>query len=157
MSTFDNFGNNLIKLRKRKNITQMELAEILGVSYSTIAMYETNKRQPRMDVVVKIANYFDVPISELIEIETTDTNIINVLNNLKNIALDGNFTFKNRKVTKKTLKILLTTIEDLKSKIIYYENKEELRQRQLKIDIIKEKYNLSDIDLEALKSDLNNL
>ena len=135
----------------------MELAEILGVSYSTIAMYETNKRQPRMDVVVKIANYFDVPISELIEIETTDTNIINVLNNLKNIALDGNFTFKNRKVTKKTLKILLTTIEDLKSKIIYYENKEELRQRQLKIDIIKEKYNLSDIDLEALKSDLNNL
>mgnify|MGYP000990567760 CR=1 FL=1 len=36
--------------------------------------------------------------------------------------------------------------------------KEELRQEQIKIDIIKEKYNLpADVDLEALKFDLNNI
>lgn len=157
MSTFDNFGNNLIKLRKQKNITQMELAEILGVSYSTIAMYETNKRQPKMDIIVKIANYFEVPVNELIELETIDNDLLNVLRNLERNALRGKLTFNERKITKKSLKLLLETIEDLRTKIIYYENKEELRQKQLKMDVIKEKYNLSDIDLEALKTDLNNL
>lgn len=161
MSAFDNFGNNLIKLRKQKNMTQMELASVLGISYSTIAMYETNKRQPRMEVVKKIADFFNVPVSELIQVVPIDDNIINVLDNFRDNVLGGSFTFNKRKITKETIELLLKTIDDLKTRIIYFENKEELKQREKTIDSIidniKDKYNLSDNDLEDLKSNLNKL
>ena len=38
------FGDTLNMLRKRDNLTQKELAEKLGISFSAISMYERGKR-----------------------------------------------------------------------------------------------------------------
>lgn len=54
------FGDKLRELRKKKQITQKELALILKLSESTIGMYERNERQPDYDTLNRIANYFKV-------------------------------------------------------------------------------------------------
>lgn len=54
-------GEKLKQLRNERKITQIELAKILNVSQSTIKMIESNLRNPSHDLLLKIAEYFDVP------------------------------------------------------------------------------------------------
>ena len=44
-----NFGDKLSKLRKNKNYTQEELAELLGVSRQSISKWESNIAYPETD------------------------------------------------------------------------------------------------------------
>lgn len=60
------FGKVLRELRKREGLSQAELAEILGISKSTVGMYEQSKRSPRSDeLLMRIAGYFGVTIDYL--------------------------------------------------------------------------------------------
>lgn len=69
-------GETLKELRKREGLSQAELAEILGVSKSTVGMYEQNKRSPHSDeVLMRIARHFGVSIDYL-KGYTPDDNII---------------------------------------------------------------------------------
>lgn len=52
------------KLRTLKNLTQQELAEDLGVNQQQIARYENGQRLFKPDFLVKLAEYFSVPISD---------------------------------------------------------------------------------------------
>lgn len=61
------FGNVLRDLRRQKNLTQQELSKTLEVSAPTIALWETNKREPDMQMLRNIADYFDVSINYLFE------------------------------------------------------------------------------------------
>lgn len=60
------FSEMIKKIRKANGLTQVEFASIFNISNGTIAMWETNKRQPDYDMVVKIANYFNVSIDYLL-------------------------------------------------------------------------------------------
>lgn len=59
-------GDKIKELREKKKIFQQELADALSVSKSTVAMWETNKREPDLDTIDRIAEYFSVPIDYLI-------------------------------------------------------------------------------------------
>ena len=48
------FGDRLKEIRKRNNLTQEELATILGVSRSSVAKYEANERYPEIDLIMVI-------------------------------------------------------------------------------------------------------
>ncbi len=63
------FNMKLRFLRKKKGMTQRELAGELGVALSTIAMWETANREPDLATIRKIAEYFSVSIEELINDE----------------------------------------------------------------------------------------
>lgn len=54
MSNINNFEKNLSKLRKLKNLSQKDFAVALGLSSSTISMYKTNQRQPKIDGIEEI-------------------------------------------------------------------------------------------------------
>lgn len=56
----------LKELRKNKKITQAKLAEVLGVSRSTISMWEIDESQPDNATLVKIAKFFDVTVDYLL-------------------------------------------------------------------------------------------
>ena len=58
-------GEKIIFLRNEINITQKELAQKLGISVASIAMYELNERIPRDEMKKKISEFFKVPIQDL--------------------------------------------------------------------------------------------
>lgn len=59
-------GERLKALRKAADITQEELAKIVGVSTSMIGMYETNARRPSYEVLLKIAEKFNTTTDYLL-------------------------------------------------------------------------------------------
>lgn len=61
------FGKKLRLLRKKAGITQANLAKKLGISPSTVGMYEQGRREPDSAMLVKIADTFDVSVDYLID------------------------------------------------------------------------------------------
>lgn len=59
------FGKVLYMLRKRNQLTQKELASVLGVSESRIGMYERGHREPDFEMLEAIADYFNVDMDFL--------------------------------------------------------------------------------------------
>lgn len=60
-----NFGSILKNLRVSRDITQEQLASMLGVSRSAIGMYETGGRQPDFEMMEAIADIFNVDMDYL--------------------------------------------------------------------------------------------
>ena len=54
------FDERLKLLRKKCGYTQVSLAETLGVSKGTVAMWETGKRTPDFDTLIRLSDLFDV-------------------------------------------------------------------------------------------------
>ncbi|MCM3761835.1 helix-turn-helix domain-containing protein [Alkalihalobacillus oceani] len=63
MSTF---GKLLKEERLKKNLSQVKLGEIIGVSQASIAAYERNEKIPRPHRLNKIASYFNLSPNELL-------------------------------------------------------------------------------------------
>ena len=60
------FNEKLQELRKQKELTQEELAEVLFVSRSAISKWEAGRGYPNIDSLKAIAKYFGVTIDELL-------------------------------------------------------------------------------------------
>ena len=62
----EKFSYRLNALLEEHNMTQTQLAKMIGTSTVTICRYSTCERVPRLDVVAKIANVFNVSIDYLL-------------------------------------------------------------------------------------------
>lgn len=62
-----NFNDMLKYLRTREKMSQAELADKLGVSKSTVGMYELGKREPDFETLEAIADLFNVDMNFLLE------------------------------------------------------------------------------------------
>lgn len=58
-------GEKISELRNKMNITQKELGNAVGISSTSIAMYELNERIPRDEIKKRIATYFNVSVQDL--------------------------------------------------------------------------------------------
>ena len=68
------FGDKLKELREKRGLTQIQLAEILNISKSAIANYESGLREPKDNLLwKKIASYFNVTVDYLMDIPDTPT------------------------------------------------------------------------------------
>ena len=56
----ESVGERIKSLRKANDMTQKEFAELIGVSRSTLAGYETNKIEPSLNVITRMASKFDL-------------------------------------------------------------------------------------------------
>jgi len=54
------FAANLGKLRREKGLSQRQAAAELGISQALLSHYENDSREPRLDFVVKICDYYTV-------------------------------------------------------------------------------------------------
>ena len=61
-----NFGSNLKKLRKEKNLTQEALAECLNVSAQTVSKWENGASMPDISLLPLLADYFQVSVDSLL-------------------------------------------------------------------------------------------
>lgn len=66
MSITMDFGTNLKKLRKEKNLTQEELAECLNVSPQTVSKWENNLSMPDITVLPLMADFFGISLDSLL-------------------------------------------------------------------------------------------
>ena len=60
------YSERIKQLRKERGLSQDQLAKILGVSRSTVGMYETGKREPDFESCEAIADFFNVDMDYLL-------------------------------------------------------------------------------------------
>lgn len=63
---FVRLGARMAALRKTQGITQMQMAEVLGVSQQTVNAYEVGRRRMAVSALPVLAKLFGVSLEELI-------------------------------------------------------------------------------------------
>ena len=66
------FGDNLILIRKRKGMTQEELAIRLNVVRQTVSKWEKGLSVPDADLLIKLADVLEVKVAELLGANSVD-------------------------------------------------------------------------------------
>lgn len=82
-------GDILKELRQFKGLTQQELGDLVGISASNVRMIEKNQRNGSLDVVSKLADYFNVSIDYL-EGKTNYKNSTEIATNIINKLIELN-------------------------------------------------------------------
>ena len=95
-------GERIRNLRKDNKMTQTELANSLGVSVASVALWENEKRQIDVENIVKVARIFGV---------TTDFLLGNITGN-EIILIDKNGTRKHYFVNDEQLKAIEEFLEN---------------------------------------------
>lgn len=67
------FENRLKKLRENAGITQKQLADSLNVTQTAVNYWENGKREPNIEMIQKIADYFDVTPAYVMGWENTES------------------------------------------------------------------------------------
>ena len=62
-----NIGEKIYNLRKKKNLSQEDLASILNVSRQTISKWETGESNPDIDKIVPLCNFFEISTDEFLK------------------------------------------------------------------------------------------
>lgn len=86
-------GEKIKKYREKKKMTQLEVAEILGVKPATISKYEAGTLEPNIESLKKLADLFEISVDELLEEDGFDIskiNILEILKEQKSMKLKGN-------------------------------------------------------------------
>jgi transcriptional regulator with XRE-family HTH domain len=60
------FGKNLVELRKARQLTQLELAELLDIQPRLIGRWEQGKGKPQFDYILKLADVLEVSLDRLL-------------------------------------------------------------------------------------------
>lgn len=64
--TIMSFRDNLQHLRATRNMTQEQLAMLLGVSRQSVTKWEAEKSYPEMDKLIKICQLFECSLDDLV-------------------------------------------------------------------------------------------
>ncbi len=78
-------GEKIKELRDKENLSQKELGLMLGISPSTIGMYEQNRRSPDKDMLLKIAKTFNVTVDYLLSSNINVTSPTDGQHNYKDV------------------------------------------------------------------------
>ena len=62
----------LKELREAKNMTQSQLGEYIGAKKSAISLWESGKRQPDQETLMRLASYISVSVDYLLGHESPD-------------------------------------------------------------------------------------
>ena len=68
----EKFRNNLIQLRKKMKMTQSDISEIFSVTPQAVSKWENGDSLPDIDVLIKLAAFYNLTIDELINGEVEE-------------------------------------------------------------------------------------
>lgn len=94
------FGTTLKKLRMEREVSQADMAKILGLSRSTVGMYEQGKREPDFETLERIADYFNINLDDLTGRGVTESDRMKICTLIERCYGDGVF-----EIVKKILKL----------------------------------------------------
>lgn len=67
-------GKQLKILREAKGKSQLEVCSALNIEQSTLANYENNKRTPKLEILIKLAEYYNVSVDCLLGLKKAGHN-----------------------------------------------------------------------------------
>lgn len=82
------FGERLKELRLKKKLKQSELGKEIGISASTIGMYEQGRRFADQSTLIKLAQYFNVTTDYLLGFSETNYSVNATIAGLSSIRED---------------------------------------------------------------------
>ncbi len=103
-------GDKVKRLRHEKGLTQKELAKIVGISESTIKMIETNKNNPSLELLPKLANALEVDPAELLKEDKEDKINSFTMELLEKLLREGLIDDPND-IKKEELNLILTAVK----------------------------------------------
>ena len=81
-----NTGDKILRLMNEEKVSRTELSKVLNINYQTLCKYIQNKRTIPKDVLINIANYFNVTLDYLLNRNEiymlNDTELANEINKL---------------------------------------------------------------------------
>lgn len=60
------FHENLLRLRKQRDLTQPQVAEGAGLSLRGYQNYERGLREPSLSALISLADFYDISLDELV-------------------------------------------------------------------------------------------
>ncbi|MDD6462996.1 MAG: helix-turn-helix domain-containing protein, partial [Clostridiaceae bacterium] len=78
------FGNRMLELRKKLNLSQAELAEMIGVTNKAVSKWETGKSKPTTNVIRKLAALFNIDVNDLLSLKDEEREM-----NISKIVITG--------------------------------------------------------------------
>ncbi len=75
-------GKNIRKIRMSKKLTQTEFAELFDLKRTAVGSYEEGRAEPKIDTLIKIADYFNLTIDQLLRKELTINEIFHFKSDL---------------------------------------------------------------------------
>jgi len=82
------FATNLAKLRGEKGLSQRQASAALGVSQALLSHYENDSREPKLEFVIKICDYYSVTTDFILGRTTERTDGATRLSAQVNDAID---------------------------------------------------------------------
>lgn len=106
------FGNNLRILRKSRGYTQEQFGKLLGVSGSTIGMYEQNRRAPQSTMLKKISDVFNISTDALLMEAPQNFFEVESILRLMHLQVNSNqnYVFKGRSISSEDFSKLINAV-----------------------------------------------
>ena len=95
-------AKNFKKLRLFKSLNQTEFSDLFGITRSSVGSYEEGRAEPKLETLLKVADYFKLTVDDIIRKELTVNQIAR---------------FEYPKTNSKDLGLLDQKIDDLSKKI----------------------------------------
>lgn len=108
-------GGFLRDLRKEKGFTQEQLAEQFGISRRTVSRWETGSNMPDLDLLIEMADFYDVELRELLDGERKSEKMDKELKKTVLQVAD----YSNEEKQKLTRRMHLLFVEGLIAAVIY--------------------------------------
>ena len=72
-------GSILAELRKQNNMTQADLAEKMCVTDKSVSKWERDISCPNIETIQKLADFFNIPVNELLSAKSSSENIKKII------------------------------------------------------------------------------
>lgn len=128
------FGARLRKARRERKLTQEQVAEKLGMDFSSISKWENDKAKPSQDNLVTLAELYDVDVRFLLDVDTEPNDTFDGLDPelveaLKRATPDQQEQFRNYFEGHADAPVRYTEVESRLLKEVEYITPEDLKER----------------------------
>ena len=72
-SDYENIGRRIKQFRTDRGISQEELSELININFRHISNIETGRRYPSLEIIISIANVFEISADDLLVDSLTHT------------------------------------------------------------------------------------
>ncbi|MBD9296970.1 helix-turn-helix domain-containing protein [Megamonas sp.] len=122
-------SKNIKKLRLEHNLSQKEFAKIAGVSDKAVSTWENGTKEPRMGTIQKIADFFGIKKSDIIEDNDDDlpeltekdereieSDLEDMMNSMASAACEGDDDFEDVEAFKSAIKVAMVQAKRIAKK-----------------------------------------